>query len=158
MAEKKPEARVSIAKNRRASYDYELGETFEAGLVLTGTEVKTLRNGQADLSGSYCSIQRGEAWLRGVNIPEMQGTPYSHDAKRARKLLLHEREIEKIQRSVERDGMTVVATEIYWRGKRAKVALALARGKKNYDKRESLKTKDADREARVAIARGRRGA
>ena len=157
MAEKKPPVRIAIAKNRRASHDYELGETFEAGMVLTGTEVKTLRNGQCDLAGSWCSIAHGEAWLRGVNIPEMQGTPYSHDAKRARKLLLHRKEIDKIQRSVERDGMTVVATEVYWKDGRAKVVLALARGKKTYDKRETLKTKDADREARVAMARGRRG-
>ena len=157
MAEKKPPVRIAIAKNRRASHDYELGETFEAGMVLTGTEVKTLRNGQCDLSGSWCSIAHGEAWLRGVNIPEMQGTPYSHDAKRARKLLLHRKEIDKIQRSVERDGMTVVATEVYWKDGRAKVVLALARGKKTYDKRETLKTTDADREARVAMARGRRG-
>ena len=157
MAEKKPAVRIAIAKNRRASHDYELGETFEAGMVLTGTEVKTLRNGQCDLSGSWCAIQQGEAWLRGVNIPELQGTPYSHDAKRARKLLLHRKEIEKIQRSVERDGMTVVATEVYWKDGNAKVVIALARGKKTYDKRETLKTKDADREARVAMARGRRG-
>jgi SsrA-binding protein len=157
VAETKTSVRISIARNRRATYDYELGETFEAGLVLTGTEVKTLRHGQADLSGSWCSFAQGEAFLRGVNIPELQGTPYSHDAKRARKLLLHAREIEKIQRAVDRDGMTVVATEIYWKDGRAKVGIALARGKKNYDKRQSLKTKDADKEARAAMARGRRG-
>jgi SsrA-binding protein len=92
-----------------------------------------------------------------VNIPELQGTPYSHDAKRPRKLLLNRREIDKIQRAVERDGMTVVATAIYWKDGRAKVEIALARGKKNYDKRQSVKTKDADREARVAMAKGRRG-
>ena len=157
MSESKTHVIQSIAKNRRASYDYELSDKFEAGLVLVGTEVKTLRDGQADLSGSFVTFQHGEAWLRGVNIPEMQGTPYSHDGKRARKLLLNRREIEKIQRSVDRDGMTVVATEIYFKDGRAKVEVALARGKKNYDKRQSVKTKDADREARVAMSRGRRG-
>lgn len=157
MAEPKQHVLLSIARNRRASFDYELSDKFEAGLELTGTEVKTLRHGQADLSGSFVTIQQGEAFLRGVNIPELQGTPYSHDAKRARKLLLHKKEIEKIQRAVDRDGMTVVATEIYWKDGRAKVAIALARGKKNYDKRQSLKTKDAEREAKVAMSRGRRG-
>jgi len=110
VADAKTHVIESIARNRRATYDYELSDKFEAGLVLLGTEVKTLRDGQADLSGSFVAFQRGEAWLKGVNIPEMQGTPYSHDGKRARKLLLNRREIEKMQRAVDRDGMTVVAT------------------------------------------------
>lgn len=157
MSDAKTHVIEQIAKNRRATYDYELSDKFEAGLVLVGTEVKTLRDGQADLSGSFVSFSHGEAWLRGVNIPEMQGTPYSHDGKRARKLLLNRREIEKIQRAVDRDGMTVVATELYFKDGRAKIQIALARGKKNYDKRQSVKTKDADREARVAMSRGRKG-
>lgn len=157
MSDKKPPVFLAISKNRRASFDYELTDKFEAGLVLLGTEVKTLRDGQADLSGSFVTFSHGEAWLRGVNIPEMQGTPYSHDGKRARKLLLNRREIEKMQRAVDRDGMTVVATLMYFKDSKAKVEIALARGKKNYDKRQSLKTKDADREARVSIARGRKG-
>jgi SsrA-binding protein len=140
-----------IAKNRRARFDYELGETYEAGIALVGSEVKMLRAGKADLSEAFVRIDRDEAILHGANIPEMPGAPYGHHAKRARKLLLHRREIEQIQRATEREGMTVVATMIYFRSGRAKIEIALARGKKKYDKRETMKRRDADREARAAI-------
>ncbi len=148
---------VPIAQNRRATFDYELESRFEAGLALTGTEVKVLRAGKADLTDGWVSFDGDEAYVRGINIPVLSGSPYSHEAKRARKLLLHKREIEELKRGVEREGMTVTVTKLYFKGGRAKVEIALARGKKSYDKRESVKQKDADREARQAMARGRRG-
>jgi SsrA-binding protein len=146
-----------IVRNRRASYDFELGERFEAGLALIGSEVKVLRAGSADLSDAWCAIEGGEAYLKGMNIPELTGALFGHEAKRPRKLLLHAQEIETIRRALERDGMTVVATRLYFKRGRAKVELALARGKKRFDKRETMKTREAEREARAAIARGRRG-
>lgn len=146
-----------IVKNRRASFDYELGERFEAGISLVGTEVKMLRHGTADLTDAWCSIERGEAILKGVNIPVMPGAAFGHEAKRPRRLLLHAREIEAIQRAIEREGMTITATRLYFKDGRVKVELALAKGKKKADKREAMKEREADREARAAIARGRRG-
>ncbi len=158
MAEKNAEKAIEVvALNRRASYDYELGDKFEAGLALIGSEVKMLRMGKADLTDGWVNVLRGEAFLHGVNVPVMQGSPYSHEAKRTRKLLLHQKEIERIQRAVERDGMTVVVTKLYFKGGFAKVEIAVARGKKKADKRQSVKAKDADREARQAMSRGRRG-
>ncbi len=145
-----------IALNRRASFDYELGEKFEAGISLLGSEVKMLRAGKADLSDSWVMVERGEAWLRGVNIPPLDHSPFSHEPKRTRKLLLHERELDTIRRSVEREGMTVTATKMYFKGSLVKVEVALARGKKKGDKRESLKEKDAEREAKQAMTRGRK--
>ena len=145
-----------IVKNRRAGFEYELGDRFEAGLVLTGSEVKMLREGRADLSDAWCTVERGEAWLKGMNVQIMTNAAFGHESKRARKLLLHAREIEQIARATEREGMTVAATRLYFKDGRVKVELALARGKKQADKRETLKTKEADREARAAIARGRR--
>jgi SsrA-binding protein len=144
-----------IARNKRASFEYELGDRFEAGLVLLGSEVKMLRYGTADLTEAWVAVSRGEAWLNGLNVPEMQGTPWGHEAKRRRKLLLHRHQIEQIQRAVERDGMTAVATRLYFRGGRAKVEVALAKGKRKIDKRQTLKEREADREAQAAITRGR---
>jgi SsrA-binding protein len=146
-----------IARNRRARFEYELGERFEAGLVLLGSEVKVLRVGKADLSGAWCSLQRGEAWLEGVNIPVLTGAAFGHEAKRKRKLLLHARELEVLKRAVDRDGMTITATRLYFKEGRAKVELALAKGKKQEDKREAVKSREAEREARAAMSRGRRG-
>ena len=155
--EKEKPGEKLIVRNKRATFDYELGERFEAGLVLIGSEVKMLRAGAADLTDSWCSIHRGEAFLNGVNIPEMPGAAFGHEAKRARKLLLHAREIEEIDRAIARDGMTVAATRLYFKDGRVKAEIALAKGKKKGDKREALKEKEADREAKQAIARGRRG-
>lgn len=153
----KPEGERTIAKNRRASFDYELGDKYEAGIVLVGTEVKALRERSADITGAWCSFERGECFLNGVNIPLVDGAAYGHrEAKRARKLLLHRPEIEAIRRAVERDGATVVATKIYFKEGRVKVALAIARGKKKADKREAVREREADREARAAMARGRK--
>jgi SsrA-binding protein len=147
-----------VAKNRRASFDYELGDKYEAGIVLVGTEVKMLRMGSADLSDTWCSVQRGEAFLNGMNIPLLEGAAFGHATdKRARKLLLHAKEIEEMERSIQREGMTAIATLIYFKDGRVKVEIAMARGKKHSDKRQSIKEKDADRETRVAISRGRKG-
>ncbi len=145
-----------ISRNRRAAFDFELGDTYEAGIQLIGSEVKVLRAGKADLSEAYVTISQNEAFLHAANIPEQGGALFGHEAKRKRKLLLNRDEIDAIARATEREGMTVVATKIYFRGGRAKIEIALARGKKHFDKRETLKRKEADREARAAIA-GRRG-
>ena len=144
-----------IARNKRASFEFELSDRFEAGMVLVGSEVKMLRYGTADLTDAWVSFTRTEAWLNGLNIPEMQGTPWGHEAKRKRKLLLHRHQIDQIKRAVERDGMTAVATRLYFRGGRAKVEIALAKGKRMVDKRHALKEREADREAQAAISRGR---
>ena len=154
--EKEKPGEKLIAKNRRASFEYELGDKYEGGLVLLGSEVKMLRDGKADLGDSWCAIENGEAILKGVNIPEMPGAAFGHEAKRPRKLLLHKAEIEQIQRALTRDGMTVAATRLYFKDGRVKVELAVARGKKAADKRESVKEREAEREARAAMARVRR--
>ncbi len=156
--EKEKPGETLIAKNRRARFEYELGDTFEAGLALMGSEVKMLRQGSADLGDSWCAIEQGEAILKGVNIPVLPGTAFGHEAKRPRKLLLHKEEIEQIGRALARDGMTVAATRLYFKDGRVKVEIALARGKKAPDKREAVKEREAEREARAAMARGRRGA
>jgi SsrA-binding protein len=155
--EKENPGEKTIAKNKRASFEYELGQRYEAGLALLGSEVKMLRYGTADLTDAWCAIERGEAILKGVNIPVMPDAAFGHEAKRPRKLLLHAREIDFIQRAIEREGMTVVATRLYFKEGRAKVELALAKGKKKADKREAVKEREADRETRAAMARGRRG-
>ncbi len=155
--EKEKPGEKLIAKNRRARFEYELGDTYEAGLSLVGSEVKMLREGSADLGDSWCAIENGEAFLKGVNIPEMPGTAFGHEAKRPRKLLLHKEEIEQIQRALTREGMTVAATRLYFKDGRVKVEIAIARGKKAADKRESVKEREAERETRAAMARGRRG-
>ena len=153
--EKEKPGEKLIAKNRRASFEYELGERFEAGLALLGSEVKMLRHGSADLGDSWCAIENGEAILKGVNIPELPGTPFGHEAKRPRKLLLHKAEIEQIQRALTREGMTVAATRLYFKDGRVKVEIALAKGKRMADKREAVKEREAEREARAAMARAR---
>lgn len=148
-----------IARNKRASFDYELGQRFEAGMVLKGSEVKMLRAGRADLSDAYCAVSRGEAFLFGANIAEMTSAAFGHRPKGARKLLLNRREIGIIELATAREGMTAVATRLYFKGGWAKVEIALARGKKSYDKREAIKHADAARELRAArdvgLPRGR---
>ena len=138
-----------VADNRRARFDYEIGETFEAGIALTGTEVKSLRAGKANVADSYASADRnGEMILYNANIPEYtQGNRFNHEPKRPRKLLLHRKEIAKLSRGVEREGMTIVPLRIYFNDKgRAKIAIALGRGKKLHDKRETEKQRDWGRE------------
>ena len=146
----KPDPKIKIAAdNRRARYDYELGDVVEAGLMLTGTEVKSLRTGKATVAESYAAVDRnGELMLYNANIPEyLQGNRFNHEPKRPRKLLLHAREIAKFAKGVEREGMTIVPLRIYFNDKgRAKIAIALGRGKKLHDKRESEKARDWSRD------------
>jgi SsrA-binding protein len=133
-----------VAENRRARYDYEILDTLEAGIMLTGTEVKSLRQGKANIGDAYATDKGGEIWLFNVNIPEYNSGGYTrHEEKRARKLLLKKREISKLLGAVQRDGMTLVPLSIYFNPRGiAKVELGLARGKKKYDKRETEKKRD----------------
>ncbi len=155
----KDESNFKIAaENRRARFDYEIGETFEAGLMLTGTEVKSLRTGKATIAESYAEVDRaGEVFLINANIPEyLQANRFNHAPKRPRKLLLNAREIARIAKGLEREGMTLVPLKIYFNAQgRAKIALALARGKKLHDKRDTEKQRDWNREkSRLLRARG----
>lgn len=145
-----------VASNKRARFDYDLGDRFEAGIVLKGSEVKMLRAGKANLTDSFCTVFRGEVWLQGVSIVEMTNAAFGHLPKGARKLLLHQREIQLIDLAIAREGMTAVATRLYFKGGLAKVEIALARGKKTYDKRQTIKARDADREARAVVVHGQR--
>jgi len=137
-----------VADNRKARFNYAIGETFEAGIVLTGSEVKSLRAGKATIAESYADARAGELWLINSNIPEyLQASRFNHAPKRARKLLLQKREINRLVGAVEREGMTIVPLKLYFNEKgRAKVEIALARGKKLHDKRETLKKRSWDRE------------
>ena len=138
----------TVAENRRARYDYFIEDIFEAGIALTGTEVKSLRFGQGSIVESYAEVRAGEAWLINANVPEFShGNRFNHEPKRPRKLLLHEREIDRLQGAVERKGMTVVPLSIYFNSRgRAKVELALAKGKNTADKRQTIKDRDWKRE------------
>jgi SsrA-binding protein len=142
----------TVAENRRARFDYYIEDKFEAGIMLTGTEVKSLRFGEGSIAESYAEIKGGEAWLINSNVPEFShGNRFNHEPKRPRKLLLHEREIDRLQGAVERKGMTLVPLSIYFNSRgRAKVELALAKGKNAADKRQTVKERDWKREqARV---------
>jgi SsrA-binding protein len=144
-AERKPRI---VADNRKARFNYFIDETFEAGVALTGTEVKSLRQGKATIAESYADARGGEIWLINANIPEyLQANRFNHMPKRPRKLLLHRSQISKLIGAVERDGMTLVPLKLYFNEKgRAKIELALARGKKLYDKRDTEKTRSWERE------------
>ena len=151
--EKEPE-RQSIARHRSARHDYEILETHEAGLVLTGTEVKSLRDGRANLVDAYGVVRNGEIWLLNAHIsPYGSGGYINHEPTRSRKLLLHQREIRRLIGAVERQGLTLVPLELYFLRGRAKVRLALARGKKSHDKRDDLRRRDAEREMARAFRR-----
>jgi SsrA-binding protein len=147
MAEKNTLFKV-VADNRKARFNYEIGETFEAGIALSGSEVKSLRAGKATIAESYADARVGEIWLVNANIPEyLQAGRFNHAPKRPRKLLLHKRQIAKMSGAVERDGMTIVPLKLYFNDKgRAKVELAIARGKKLHDKRETERKRSWDRE------------
>ena len=149
--------RVSVARNPKATHDFHVLDTMEAGLVLTGTEVKSLRRRGASIKEAFARVARGEIWVERLNItPYEQGNRYNHDPIRGRKLLLHRREIEKLIGAVERDGLALIPLELYFLRGRAKLQLALAKGKKAHDKREDLKRREADREvARAMSWRGR---
>ena len=151
MARPKPpvfEKTKIVAENRRAKFDYFIETVFEAGIALTGTEVKSLRFGQGSIVESYAEVKDGQVWLVNSNVPEFShGNRYNHEPKRARKLLLHEREINKMHGAVNRQGMTLVPLSIYFNARgRAKVELALAKGKKDHDKRDTIKERDWKRE------------
>jgi len=152
----KPEPdKISIARNRRARFDYHLLETFEAGLALTGTEVKSLRSGKASIADAYGVVQGGEVFLLNAHIqPYERGGYVNHEPTRSRKLLLHRREIRRLIGAVEREGLTLIPLELYFKKGVAKVALALAKGKKLHDKRDTERQRDAEREmARVGRTR-----
>lgn len=143
-----------IAANRKAYHDYLISETIEAGLVLTGTEIKSIRAGKVSLREGYAKIDRGEAWLMGVHIaPYEHGSYYNPDSRRARKLLLHRNEINRLRGKLEERGLTLVPLRLYLRRGRAKIELGLARGKKLYDKREAIAERDARRQMERALKR-----
>lgn len=149
-------ARQSVAKNRRASHDYQILESWEAGIVLTGTEVKSLRDGKANISDAYGILRDGEVYLINLHIsPYERGGYVNHEPTRTRKLLLHRREIRKMIGAVERQGLTLVPLELYFSGGRAKVALALGKGKKLHDKRDDAKKRDDERDMARAMRRDR---
>jgi SsrA-binding protein len=156
-APKREEGETLIADNRKAFFDYHILDTFEAGVVLAGTEVKGIREGKANLRDSYARVEGGEVWLYNVHINPYSHRGYvDHDPKRKRKLLLHRAEIRKlIGKTVER-GLTLVPTRMYFKNGRVKVALALARGKQMHDKRETIKRRETDRETRAMVKERRR--
>jgi SsrA-binding protein len=145
-------AQANIAENRKALHDYHILETYEAGIVLLGTEVKSIREGRVNLRDSFARVEKGEVWLYNVNISSYSHRGYAdHEPLRQRKLLMHRDEIRKlIGRTVEK-GMTLVPLRLYFKSGRVKVSIGLAKGKKDYDKRETIKRREADRETRAAI-------
>jgi SsrA-binding protein len=144
-----------VSKNRRATFEYEISDTFEAGLVLIGSEARSLRENSTDLSDAWVEIdRRGEAWVKGMRIPPLKHAAFGHTDVRVRKLLLHRAQIERLRGLVERDGMTLIATKCYIKNNHAKLEVAVARGKKQYDKRHSIKDREGAREAQAAIRRG----
>jgi SsrA-binding protein len=154
------QGRKLVAQNRKARHDYHLHDVVEAGMVLTGTEVKSLRAGRASLTDAYVTVDDGEVWLRGAHIPEYDfGTWTNHAPRRTRKLLLHKREIAKLHREADSPGKTIVPLSIYFSDGHAKVEIAVATGKREYDKRQTIAARDAEREVQRAMAgrlRGRR--
>lgn len=141
-----------VAQNRKAFHDYQFEEQFEAGMVLTGTEVKSLRDGKANLKDSYVIVKNGEAFLLNCHIsPYSHGNIMNHDPLRTRKLLLHAREIEKLQGKASQKGYSLIPLKIYFKGGRAKVEIGIGRGKRQYEKRESIKKREADREIERAM-------
>ena len=150
--------RKLIAQNRKARHDYHVDDTFEAGLVLVGTEVKSLRAGRATLVDGFAEIHEGEAFLHGVHIPEYtQGTWTNHEPRRVRKMLLNRHEIDKIEGKINEKGFTLIPLSLYFLDGRAKVELGLARGKKTYDKRHALAERQANREKQQALGRRLKG-
>jgi len=150
--------RKLVAQNRKARHDYHIENTYEAGIVLTGTEVKSLRQGRASLVDGYAAVEGGEVWLYGVHIPEYtQGTWTNHEPRRKRKLLLHGDEINKLVSKTRESGLTIIPLSLYFNDGYAKVEIALARGKKAYDKRHTMAERDAKREVDRAVGRRAKG-
>jgi len=153
----KSSGKKPVATNRRALHDFFVEERFEAGLVLTGTEVKSLRAGKANLKDGYVEVDGGEAWLVNVHVSPYEAGSYNNpDPERKRKLLLHRREIEKLHGKIQRSGATCIPLSLYFKGARAKAEIALVTGKKLIDKRESIRRRESEREARAAIKSARR--
>ncbi|AIR98685.1 SsrA-binding protein SmpB [Streptomyces glaucescens] len=153
----KEKGRKLIAQNKKARHDYLIIDTYEAGLVLTGTEVKSLRQGRASLVDGFVQLDGHEAWLYNVHVPEYsQGTWTNHSARRKRKLLLHREEIDKLESKSQETGHTIVPLSLYFKDGRAKIEIALAKGKKEYDKRQTLREKQDRREAERAMSAVRR--
>jgi SsrA-binding protein len=154
MAEDRDPEVESVARNRQARHEYQVLETWEAGLVLTGTEVKSLREGKVNITDAFGIVRDGEVYLLNMNVsPYERGGYVNHEPTRLRKLLLHKREIRKLIGGVERQGLTLVPLELYFKGGRAKVRMALAKGKKLHDKRDDSRKKDAEREMARAMRR-----
>jgi SsrA-binding protein len=155
----RPQGRILVAQNRKARHDYHLGDHFEAGMVLTGTEVKSLRLGRASLADAFATVDDGEVWLRNAHIPEYTfGTWTNHATRRNRKLLLHKKEIAKLDRETVSSGKTIVPLAIYFSDGYAKVELAVGTGKKDWDKRQTIAARDADRDLQRDLAERNRGA
>ena len=155
-----PKGTKVVATNRKARHDYDVLETFEAGIALVGSEVKSLREGKVQLREAYARVQDGEVWLHSVHVP-----PYAfaqgrdgHDPERPRKLLLHRRQIDELTGRTQQESLTLVPLSLYFKDGRAKVELALARGRRQYDKRQAIARRDAEREAARAMAHRRRRA
>jgi SsrA-binding protein len=144
-----------VARNRRASFNYELGRTWEAGLVLVGSEVRSLRENTGDLTDAWVDIRNGEAFVIGMRIPPLTHVRLLQDEKRPRKLLLHQAEIAEMQDALERERCTLVATKLYFKKGRAKLEVTIGRGKKQHDKRQTLRERDAAKEARDAIRKAK---
>jgi SsrA-binding protein len=152
------QGRKVIAQNKKARHDYHIEDVYEAGLVLTGTEVKSLRAGRASLVDGYATVRDGEAWLHSVHIPEYsQGTWTNHEPRRTRKLLMHKQEIARLVGRTKETGLTIVPLSLYFKDGKAKVEIALARGKKLHDKRQALAERQAAREMRRVVARRAKG-
>jgi len=150
------QGRKLVASNRRARHDYTIEDVVEAGIMLTGTEVKSLRAGRAALTDGYGQISDGEVWLHGVHIPQYtQGTWTNHEPRRVRKLLLHRKEIDRLERSTTERGLTLIPLSLYFSDGKVKIELALARGRRTYDKRQELARRDATREVERAMWRRR---
>ncbi|MGE3287687.1 MAG: SsrA-binding protein SmpB [Pseudonocardia sp.] len=154
----KEKGRTVIAQNRKARHDYTILDTYEAGVALVGTEVKSLRLGRASLVDAYATVDDGEVWLRALHIPEYaHGTWTNHEPRRTRKLLLHREEIERLIGKIREGGLTLVPLSLYFSDGKVKCELALAKGKKSYDKRSDLARRDADREIARAYGRAAKG-
>ncbi len=145
-----------VARNPKARHDFEILETWEAGIVLTGTEIKSVREGKVSIKGAYGTLRHGEVWLDGMSISPYERGGYSHhDPERPRKLLMHRHEIRRLIGALERQGLTLVPLDVHFSNRRAKVTIALARGRKSHDRREAIKQRDAEREAQRAMGRRR---
>ena len=154
----KEQGRKVIAQNKRARHDYAVLEEFEAGVALVGTEVKSLRLGRASLADAYATVDDGEVWLRGLHIPEYTfGSWTNHEPRRTRKLLLHRKEIERLIGKTREGGLTLVPMALYFRDGKVKCEIALARGKRTYDKRQDMAKRDAQRDIARAVGRAAKG-